>query len=120
MRYFAKVLSGHVVNVMVAEPEFFETFVDATPGEWIETDPNAALGQGLRKNYASIGGTYDYANDAFIPRQPYPSWILSMVTFTWEPPVPYPNDGKKYLWDEATHQWVLIQDTGLQDGSNNN
>ncbi len=69
---------------------------------WKQTSYNG----NIRKNYAGIGFTYDAGRDAFIPPQPYPSWILSETTCQWEPPVPYPTDGKYYAWDEATTSWV--------------
>lgn len=60
----------------------------------------------IRKNYSGIGYTYDMALDAFVPPQPYPSWVLNTNTAQWESPVPYPNDGKAYYWDEAMQLWV--------------
>lgn len=72
---------------------------------WKQTSYNA----NFRKNYAGIGYTYDDVLDAFIPPQPYPSWLLNTQTCQWEPPVPYPNDGKIYEWDETTQTWVEIQ-----------
>ena len=71
---------------------------------WKQTSYNASF----RKNYAGIGYTYDPALDAFIPPKPYPSWLLNTVTCQWEAPVPYPNDGKTYVWDEATLSWVEV------------
>ena len=62
----------------------------------------------FRKNYAGIGFTYDEERDAFIPPQPYPSWLLNEETCLWESPVPYPDDGKDYEWDEETLSWVEI------------
>lgn len=59
----------------------------------------------FRKNYAGIGFTYDPVRDAFIPNKPLPSYILNEDTCTWEPPIPYPNDGKEYYWDEETISW---------------
>lgn len=59
-----------------------------------------------RKNYAGIGYTYDDTLDAFIPPQPYPSWVLDEDTCLWEPPVTYPDDGQPYVWDETTLSWV--------------
>ena len=61
-----------------------------------------------RKNYAGIGYTYDEGRDAFIPPKPYPSWILNEDTCLWEPPVPYPTDGERYLWNEEELEWVLV------------
>lgn len=62
----------------------------------------------IRKNYAGIGYTYDPERDAFIPPKPFPSWILVEETCRWDAPVAYPNDGKRYSWDEATTNWIEI------------
>jgi hypothetical protein len=113
MGHFAKVLDGKVTQVIVAEPEFFETFVDSSPGQWIQTSYNTHGGQHpegrpLRKNYAGIGFTYDSVRDAFIPPQPFASWTLDEDTCLWNSPVVYPADGKPYSWDEATLSWVEV------------
>ena len=71
---------------------------------WAQTSYNASF----RYNYAGIGYLFDATADAFIPPKPYPSWLLNTNTYQWEPPVPYPNDGKQYQWDEATQSWVLV------------
>jgi len=76
-------------------------------GNWKQTSYNA----NFRKNYAGVGYTYDAGLDAFIPPQPFPSWILNTSTIQWESPVPYPNDGKIYRWDEATVSWVEVPPT---------
>jgi hypothetical protein len=124
MAHFAKVHNGIVVNVIVAEPEFFETFVDSSPGEWIQTSYNTRGGvhyqpdsntpsqdqsKALRKNFGSVGYSYDRAKDAFIPPRNYASWILNEDTCLWEPPTPYPDDGKNYGWSEPTTSWVLME-----------
>lgn len=62
-----------------------------------------------RKNYAARGYTYDYIRDAFIPPKPYPSWVLDEDTCHWIPPVPIPEDITKYVWNEATTSFVLIE-----------
>jgi len=74
-------------------------------GTWKQTSYNASM----RKNYAGIGYTYDAGRDAFIPPQPYPSWVLVEDTCQWQAPVPMPDDGKRYGWDESTTSWVEIQ-----------
>jgi len=112
MAHFAKVVDGKVSQVIVAEKEFFNTFVDSSPGEWIQTSYNTqggvhtAGGTPLRKNYAGIGFTYDRAKDAFIPPQPFASWLLDEETCLWGAPVAMPTDGKVYIWDETTKAWV--------------
>ena len=67
-------------------------------------------GQPFRKNYAGIGFVYDPVRDAFYPQQPYPSWVLNEQTCLWESRVPYPNDGKRYVWNEDEYRWDLIPD----------
>ena len=115
MSHFAKVNNGIVVQVIVAEPEFFQTFVDSSPGEWIQTSYNTRGGvhlnggTPLRKNYAGIGFSYDHTLDAFIPPKPYASWTLNEDTCQWEPPVAYPSDDLKYSWDEPTTSWKVIE-----------
>jgi hypothetical protein len=74
---------------------------------WKQTSYNS----NFRKNYAGIAYTYNPGIDAFVPPQPYPSWILNLTTAQWEAPVPYPTDGKTYYWDEATLSWVAYPDT---------
>ena len=111
MSHFAKVLNGIVTQVIVAEPEFFDTFVDTSPGEWIQTSYNTRGGQHpegrpLRKNYAGIGFTYDRERDAFIEPKPFNSWVLNEDTCLWESPIAMPNDGKRYNWDEEQIQWI--------------
>ena len=114
MSHFAKVKDNIVTEVIVAEAEFFDTFVDETPGEWIQTSYNTFGGEHLlggtplRKNYAGIGFTYDATKDAFIPPQEFDSWTLNETTCLWEPPTAYPNDGKMYKWNETTTAWEEV------------
>jgi hypothetical protein len=114
MAHFAKVVDGKVSQVIVAEKEFFDTFVDSSPGEWIQTSYNTHGGvhknggTPLRKNYAGIGFTYDRTKDAFIPPQPFASWTLDDNSCLWNAPVAMPTDGKFYTWDEATTSWVEV------------
>ena len=121
MSHFAKVVDGKVVSVIVAEKEFFDTFVDSSPGEWLQTSYNTRGNKhynpetgelsddqtkALRGNYAGIGYTYDRTNDVFYPQSPFASWILNEETWTWEAPTPMPTDDKMYKWDEATTSWI--------------
>ena len=91
MSHFAKVVDGIVTQVIVAEPEFFDSFVDTSPGTWIQTSYNTYGGQHpegipLRKNYAGIGFTYDPEKDAFIPPKPSDLHILDDQTCLWVSP----------------------------------
>jgi hypothetical protein len=115
MAHYAKINNGIVEQVIVAEPEFFNTFVDTSPGTWLQTSYNTfgnqhtQGGTPLRGNYAGIGYTYDQSNDVFYEPQPYPSWTLNQTTWLWEAPTPYPNDDKNYRWNESTTSWVEIE-----------
>jgi hypothetical protein len=73
-------------------------------GRWVQTSYNA----NIRKNYAGIGYKYDATLDAFIPPQPFASWTLNEETAQWEAPTSYPDDEKRYTWDEETTSWVEI------------
>lgn len=125
MAHFAKVNNGIVEQVIVAEQEFFDTFVDSSPGQWIQTsyntrggvhynpdtgEPSADQSKALRKNYAGIGYSYDATRDAFIPPKPYASWLLNEQTCLWNAPVPYPTDGGRYTWNESTQAWDAVPD----------
>jgi len=97
----------------VAEPEFFDTFVDSSPGTWLQTSYNThgnqhPEGRPLRGNYAGIGYTYDATNDVFYAPQPYPSWILNNTTWLWGAPVAMPTDGKQYKWNESITNWEEV------------
>ena len=126
MGHFAKVSNGIVTRVIVAEADFFNNFVDDSPGQWIQTsyntrggvhyqpntnEPSEDQSKALRKNYAGIGYTYDSAKDAFIPPQPFNSWTLNEDTCLWDSPVAYPTDGKLYKWNEEILNWeeVIIE-----------
>jgi hypothetical protein len=114
MSHFAKIVDGKVTQVIVAEAEFFDTFVDTSPGQWLQTSYNTIGnkhtrgGTPLRGNFAGIGYHYDPVADAFYAPQPYASWVLSPLTFLWEAPVAMPADGKPYEWQESSQSWVEL------------
>jgi hypothetical protein len=93
---YAKIVNSIVDKVIVADASFFNTFIDDSPGQWIQTSE------------AAVGDTYDSTRDAFVPPKPYPSYTLDESTNVWQPPVAYPDDGKQYDWDEATTNWVEV------------
>lgn len=104
MSDFAQVKNGIVQDVIVAEQSFIDQFEDKA--DWIQTYPDANGDVAKGANYAGIGFTYDYVNKVFYGTSPFPSWVLNQTTWTWQAPVPYPNDGRDYRWDEATLSWV--------------
>jgi hypothetical protein len=112
MGHYAKIVDGKVTQVIVAEPDFFKTFVDSSPGAWLQTSYNTIGNKHLldgtpfRGNYAGVGYIYDAKNDVFYAPQPFPSWVLDEKTWTWDAPISVPKDGKSYVWDESTKNWV--------------
>lgn len=109
MSHFAELNENNVVlRVLVgdnrAPNEGYDWFVNNLGGRWVQTSYNA----NFRKNFAGIGFTYDESRDAFIPPKPFDSWILNEETCRWGAPVPYPEDGKKYSWDEETTTWIEV------------
>jgi hypothetical protein len=125
MAHYAKVVDEIVKDVIVAEPEFFDTYVDDSPGEWIQTsfntiggihydpitkEPSSDQSKALRKNFAGIGLTYSREMDAFIPPKPFASWILNETTCLWEAPVAYPDadSDERYEWNEENQTWDEI------------
>jgi hypothetical protein len=118
MSHFAKIESGIVTTVIVAEQDY----IDTISGTWVQTSLNTRGGKHydpdtdeedsgtpLRKNYAGIGYTYDSTRDAFYKPQPYASWTLNESTCKWEAPVARPEDDKIYSWDEETTNWKEIE-----------
>lgn len=110
MAHFAKIQNNIVETVIVAEQDFINSLPDYS--SWIQTSYNTAGGVHrlggipLRKNFASVGYTYDTQRDAFIPPKPFESWLLNEETCLWESPVAVPNDNNKYYWDESIINWV--------------
>jgi len=102
MAQFAKINNGIVEQVIVAEQDFIDTHKDTSPGLWLETSDE------LRLNHAGIGYSYDATRNAFIPPRPFYSWTLNETTCQWDCPAAYPDDGKKYDWNETNQTWDEI------------
>lgn len=119
MSHFAKVENGIVTQVIVAEQDFIDSGV--VGNNWIQTSYNTRggihynpatnlpdNGTALRANYAGLGYIYDAENDVFYTSQPYPSWTISAPDWIWKAPIPYPDDGNKYIWNENVLTWDII------------
>ena len=105
MAHFAKIDSNSIVtDVIVSEKDFINSGLVGDEFLWVQTSYN----NNFRKNFAGIGFTYDKTRDAFIPPQPYTSWILNEDTCRYEAPVTCPDDDKKYEWDESITNWTEI------------
>ena len=106
MSHFAKVLDGNVIDCIRADQEFIDSYIDNSPGKWIETFRDANGSSDKRYNFGSPDCTYDKSKDAFIPPQPFASWVLNETVCDWEAPTAKPDDGKLYIWNEETTNWV--------------
>ena len=73
-------------------------------GTWVQTSYSGSF----RARFAGIGYTYNDYHDAFIPSKPFTSWLFNDNLLDWYPPVPHPEDGKFYYWDETNVTWVEI------------
>jgi hypothetical protein len=104
MSHFAKVVNNVVKQVIVAEQDVINSGLFGDPGQWIQTSYNGTI----RKNFANIGFAYDAVRDAFIPLKPYPSWILNETTCRWQAPIPSPDDGQMYGWNEPNQSWDVV------------
>ena len=110
MAHFAEIDENNIVTRVLVVPneqehrgqEFLSKDLNLD-GIWIQTSYNNRI----RKNYAGIGYEYDTIRDAFIPPQPFPSWILNEETCQWEAPTPYPTDGVMYQWNEDNKDWEV-------------
>ena len=124
MAHFAKINESNIVTQVVVvndsdgnndtDGQNFLNNLFYTTHTWKKTSYNTygnthrLGGTPYRKNFASVGFTYDSSRDAFIEPKPYNSWTLNETTCLWESPVAYPSDGKSYEWDEDNKQWVEI------------
>lgn len=124
MAHFAQLDENNVVREVVvvanddvenlpfpeSEPVGIAFLNSVLPGNtWAQTSYN----NNFRVRYAILGGTFvpdtqASAYGGFLPPKPYPSWIYVDADCSWTAPVPYPDDGGNYYWDEQTLSWVRI------------
>jgi len=109
MAYFAEIDENNIVTRVLSVDDSLEhrgqDFLAndlGLGGTWIQTSFNGTI----RKQFASIGYTYNENADVFVRQQPFPSWTLD-ENFDWQPPIPWPEDRDCY-WDEATQSWIII------------
>ena len=119
MAHFAKLDSNNIVTeIIVVNNDVLLTannteselkgkqFLNATFGSatWVQSSINSSF----RKNHATVGSTYDQQKDAFIYPKPFDSWTLNLTTCRWESPIPRPDDGNEYTWNENDQTWDII------------
>jgi len=121
MAYFAKLGKGNIIenvisinNSVITDSNGIEQeqlgvdFINKlynTRDVWKQTSYNKTF----RKNYAGIGYQYDQTRDSFIPPKPFNSWILNEDTCLWNAPVAYPQDDNRYIWNESTLTWDIVE-----------
>jgi hypothetical protein len=110
MSHFAEIDENNIVlRVLVGDNDMpnegYDWFVENLGGTWIKTSYNGSI----RKNYAGVGYTYDQERDAFISPKPFESWILNETTCQWQSPIPYPQDGRIYSWNEESLSWTELE-----------
>lgn len=117
MAHWAEIDENNIVLRVVVgnndDPdEGYSWLTEKLGGTWLKTSYNTMEnvhllgGEPYRKNFARIGYAYREDLDAFIPPQPYPSWILDEYRGVWMPPVPKPEDWPLYVWDEDSLSWL--------------
>ena len=101
-----EVVSNDIALTEQAGIDFLNNLYN-TRDVWVQTSYN----NNIRKNFAGIGFQYDQTRDAFIPPKPYNSWVLNETTCLWEAPIAKPDDGEKYVWNESTTNWDLVDNS---------
>jgi hypothetical protein len=119
MAHFAQLDDNNIVlQIMVVSDEHEangeQWCHEFAGGRWKQTSYNKTI----RKNFASVGYTYDEQLDAFIPPKPYPSWVFEEYTCTWQSPIKQPDSEYRYRWSELLSTWIptnkyLFDDYGL-------
>lgn len=111
MAHYAFLNGNNIVTEVIVGIDENQLIDGLSPEEWYGNFRNqkcvrTSYNNNIRVRYAGIGYRYDEARDAFIAPQPYISWTFNETTLDWQPPIPYPNDGKVYQWDEANLRWI--------------
>ena len=108
MAHYAFLNENNIVTEVIVGVDENELIDGINPETWYsnfrsQLCKRTSYNSNIRGTYAGIGFTYDEEEDIFIAPQPFPSW--NRVGSFWQSPVPYPNDGKSYEWNEETGSW---------------
>jgi len=116
MAHYAFLDENNIVTEVIVGIDETENIEGLTPEEWYgnfrgQRCVRTSYNKNIRKNYASIGYTYDQYWDAFRAPQPFLSWKLDYETFQWEPPVPMPDpvEGYEWRWGEVNKEWIKVE-----------
>jgi hypothetical protein len=118
MAHYAFLDDNSIVTEVIIGIDETELIEGLEPENWYgnfrgQVCKRTSYNNNIRKNYASIGFTYDAQRDAFIAPKPFASWVLDEATCQWKPPKPYPTDGLAYLWNELEIDWEETEPTGM-------
>jgi hypothetical protein len=113
MAHYAFINENGIVSEVIVGIDETELIEGKNPEAWYgefrgQTCKRTSYNGNIRKNYASIGFTYDEQRDAFIAPKPFDSWILDEKTCRWLAPIAYPTDGFTYVWNDNMVQWELV------------
>lgn len=86
--------------------EFLSRVVGA--GTYVQTSYN----NNFRVRYACVGGAFHRENSAhlyggFSNPKSYDYFVWNDEKCDWVPPVPYPTDGKDYIWWDDIRAWLV-------------
>lgn len=109
MAHYAFINNDNIVVEVIVGIDENELIEGKNPETWYQDFKGmlckrTSYNGNIRKQYAGIGFTYDSVADVFIAPQPYPSWSLD-ANYDWQAPVPYPEDGLMYVWNEEAQDW---------------
>ena len=111
MAHYAFLDENNIVTEVITGIDETELIEGLDPETWYgnsrsQVCKRTSYNHNIRKQYAGIGYTYDESADQFVARQPYPSWALDSNN-DWQAPIPMPDDGKIYVWNESSLAWVV-------------
>jgi hypothetical protein len=100
-------MDARLAAILLSQPEIVEVT------DWYASrDDNTKnlVGSKYADNEFTLPETIeeDSAVGASIAPRLNPSFVWNNDFQNWEPPIPYPADGKNYRWDEETISWVEI------------
>ena len=111
MAHYAFLDENNIVTEVIVGVDESELIEGLSPEIWygqfkgqecVRTSYNSRI----RGTYAAIGYSYLADEDIFVVPQPYPSWTRN-GSF-WIAPIPKPEDGARYYWDEENGQWNVV------------
>jgi hypothetical protein len=115
MAHYVFLDDNNIVVDVIAGIDETELIEGLDPETWYgnfrgQTCKRTSYNHNIRKQYASIGFSYDPVRDEFVQPQPFPSWTLDGNN-DWQPPTPRPS--MHHFWDEDSLSWYEEDYSGL-------